>query len=140
MARFERISRPRLISTLCVAVLFLGACERSEIDGIGSFTPDEVAPPQHDLVSLDDCSVGEWGWVSGEGEINNGSTSVSTYEVVLGFYDGERRLGDQNTWIRDLDPGESARFEVYAWLDDHASAMSACEVLTINRWSARSES
>jgi hypothetical protein len=61
---------------------------------------------------------------------------VSTYEIVIGFYDGETRLGDRNTWIRDVDPGESARFEAHVWLGDDAGDTASCEVLTINRWTA----
>ena len=127
--------RNRLAVLLMVA-LMVGACERSEVDGIGSNTPSEVAPPQRDLVGQVECAIGEWGWVSGEGEIRNGAGDVSTYEVVVGFYDGETRLSDQNTWIRDVDPGESARFEAYAWLGDDAGRMASCEVLTVNRWTA----
>ena len=119
--------------------LLLGACERSELNGIGSNTPSEDAPPQLDLVGTVECSVGEWGWVSGGGEIRNGAGDVSTYEVVIGFYDGDRRIGEQSTWIRDVDPGEAARFEAHAWLNDDANAMGACDVITINRWSVRSQ-
>lgn len=129
----------RMTTTAVIVALsvLLGACERSEVDGVGSNTPSEDAPPQHDLVEPLGCVVGEWGWVSGEGEINNATNDVATYEVVVAFYDGSRRLADQNTWIRDVEPAESARFEAYAWLDDEADTMTSCEVITINRWSAR---
>ena len=133
-------TRTRALALALLLSVALGACERSEVDGIGSFTPDDAAPPQHDLVSMDDCTVGEWGWVSGEGVINNGAADVSTFEVVVGFYDGERRIGDRSARIRDLAPGESATFDVYAWLDDEASEMTSCRVLTINRWSAPTRS
>lgn len=123
------------VVALLVSSIVLGACERSEVDGIGSNTPDENAPPQLDLVGVTDCSVGEWGWVAGRGDIRNGAVEVSTYEIVVGFYDGERRLADRSTWIRDLDPGESARFEANVWLNDQAGATTSCEVVTINRWS-----
>lgn len=128
------------VALLLLLTVVLGACERSEVNGIGSITPDADAPPQLDLVSMGSCSAGEWGWVSGDGVISNGAGDVSTYEIVVGFYEGERRLGDQNTWIRDLAVGESASFDVHAWLDDEANAMTSCRVLTINRWSARTRS
>ena len=124
------------LAVVLMMALVIGACERSEVDGIGSNTPSDAAPPQRDLVGPVECAIGEWGWVSGEGEVRNGAGDVSTYEVVIGFYDGETRLADQNTWIRDLDPGESARFETHAWLGDDAVSMASCEVLTINRWTA----
>lgn len=116
--------------------LALGACERSEIDGIGSNTPSEEAPPQRDLVGLVDCSVGEWGWVSGEGQVRNGAVGASTYEVVVGFYAGDVRIGDRSSWIRDIDPAETATFDARSWLGDDAATMTSCEVVTINRWSA----
>lgn len=125
-------------TVLLTLLLLLGACERSEVDGIGSNTPSEQSPPQHDLVGRIECSVGEWGWVSGQGDVHNGAGNVSSYEVVVGFYEGERRLGDRNAWIRDLDPGESARFEAFLWLGDDAAAVTSCEVITINRWSTTS--
>ena len=129
--------RARTVGAVALLVMsvVLGACERSEVNGIGSNTPAEDAPPQLDLVGSTECSVGQWGWVSGGGEIRNGAADVSTYEIVIGFYDGDRRLGDQSTWIRDVDPGESARFEAHLWLDEVASSMTSCDVVTINRWS-----
>lgn len=138
MRSFKRV--PRTVVALCVVPLLLGGCERTEIDGIGSITPNEAAPPQLDLVALGDCTVGELGWVSGEGEIRNRSDAVGTYEVVVSFSDADRRLGDQRARIRDLYPGESARFEVHAWLNDDAASMTSCDVVTINRWSARTGS
>lgn len=124
-------------AALAVLSIAVGACERSDVNGIGSNTPNEDAPPQLDLIGVIDCSVGEWGWVSGGGDIHNGAPDVSTYEVVVGFYDDDRRLGEKRTWIRDVDPGESARFETHVWLNDDATAMTSCEVVTINRWSVR---
>jgi hypothetical protein len=119
---------------MLVLAFALGACERSEVDGIGSNTPSEEAPPQRDLVGSVDCTVGEWGWVSGEGQVRNGAVGASTYEVVVGFYAGDVRIGGQSTWIRDIDPAETATFDAYAWLGDDAATMTSCEVVTINRW------
>ena len=63
---------------LLLLSVVLGACERSEGNGIGSITPDTDAPPQLDLVSMGSCSAGEWGWVGGDGVISNGAADVST--------------------------------------------------------------
>lgn len=112
------------------------ACERSEVNGIGSYTPDAAHPPQLD-VTIDDCRAGEWGWVHGTGTITNTTDDVATYEVVVAFVDGAVRLDEGSDWTRDLNPGASARFEASTWLGERASRMTTCSALTVNRWGAR---
>ncbi len=113
----------------------LSACERTEVDGIGSYTPDDAAPPQRD-VSIDDCSIGEWGWVTGTGTVENHTDDVASYEIVVGFDSGDLRAGQGSAWIRDLDPGRSATFSASTHLGDRSGSMTGCEVVTINRWGA----
>lgn len=133
--RMMDIRRSGVIVLIVLATL-LGACERSEVDGIGSNTPSEEAPPQRDLVGQVDCSVGERGWVTGAGQVRNGATGTSSYEVVIGFYAGGVRIGDRSAWIRDIDPAETATFDANVWLGDAADTMTSCEVVTVNRWTA----
>ncbi len=116
--------------------LLLAACERTEVNGIGSYTGDEAHPPQLDLVSSGGCSIGEWGFVSSSGRIVNNTDDVASYEVVVAFGDGDERLGQGATWIRDLDAGATARFEATRHLGDAAGRVDTCDVITINRWSA----
>lgn len=118
-----------------LAVLLLSACERTEVAGIGSYTPDDAAPPQLD-VAMGSCSIGEWGWVTGSGTVENGTDDVATYEVVVGFDSGEVRAGQGSAWIRDLGPGQAATFSASTHLGDRAPTMTSCDVITINRWSA----
>ncbi len=118
-----------------LAVLALSACERTEVDGIGSYTPDDAAPPQLD-VALGNCTIGEWGWVTGSGTVENGTDDVATYEVVVGFNSGDVRSGQGSAWIRDLGPGQVATFSASRHLGDRSQTMSGCEVITINRWGA----
>lgn len=124
---------------LVLAVLVLSGCERSEVNGIGSYTPDDQAPPQLD-VTLDDCAVGEWGWVTGNGMVQNRTGDVATYEVVVAFDDGDVRIGQGSAWIRDLGAGTRAAFRASTHLGERAPAMSNCQVITVNRWSAETRS
>ena len=118
-----------------LAVLVLSACERTEVDGIGSYTPGDAAPPQRD-VAMGSCSIGEWGWVTGSGTVENGTDDVATYEVVVGFDSGEVRAGQASTWIRDLGPSQVATFSASTHLGEGSSTMTDCAVITINRWGA----
>lgn len=127
-----------LVATI-LAVGVLSGCERSEVDGIGSYTPDDVAPPQLD-VAMGDCSIGDWGWVTGDGTVVNQTDDVASYEVVVAFDAGEVRVGQGSGWIRDLAPGQTAKFSVSTHLGDDADSMSACDVITVNRWGAETRS
>jgi len=127
----KRIVLPFLLTSLLVT-----ACQRSEVNGIGSYTPDDAAPPQLDLVDDAACDIGDWGWASGSGTIENRTTDVATYEVVVAFHEGEVRLGEASSWIRDLPAGVTARYEATGFLGDEAPLLTDCSVITINRWSA----
>jgi len=129
----SRIARIALVPI--VALLTLTGCERTELNGIGSYTPDDLAPPQLD-VAMSGCSIGEWGWVTGTGTVQNRTDDVATYEVVVVFESGETRLGQGSTWIRDLSAGQTATFDASTHLGERSGEMSSCEVATINRWSA----
>lgn len=137
-SRLAFLRRPSLCVLIAMTAL-LSACERSEVNGIGSYTPDEVAPPQLD-VAVGSCSIGEWGWVTGTGTVENQTGDVATYEVVVGFEAGEVRIGQGSTWIRDLAPGQTASFSASRHVGDAAPTMSHCDVITINRWSAETRS
>lgn len=127
----KRIVLPFVLSTLLVT-----ACQRSEVNGIGSYTPDDATPPQLDLIEDATCDIGDWGWVSGAGTIENRTADVATYEVVVAFHEGSVRLGEASSWIRDLPAGGTARYEAARFLGDEAPVLSDCSVITINRWSA----
>jgi len=128
------IIRPtRLFPLLLSAGLLLGACEYSEVDGVGTRTADEENPPQLDLTSFDGCQRGELGQWRADATITNNTDVVSTYELTVSFYDGDVRLAERGTWVRDLKPGEAAKVD-HGWWIDGADDVTRCEVLTINRF------
>ena len=118
---------------LVVALVAVTSCEYSEVDGIGTRTPDDVHPPQHDLSSFEGCRPGELGQWRVAAEITNNSPDVATYELTVAFYEGTTRLDEVGTWVRDLRPGETAAVDAGRWIDG-ADRVEHCEVLTINRW------
>lgn len=129
-------TRSAVIVGLLSTALALTGCERSEVNGIGSYTPNDIAPPQLD-VSVDECRIGEWGWVTATGLVQNRTDDVASYEVVVAFDVDDVRAGQGSDWIRDVDAGTAARFRASTHLGDEATGMTDCRVLTVNRWSAQ---
>ncbi len=124
----------RIIALLLLAAtLLVSACEYSEIDGIGTRTADEEHPPQSDLTSFAGCEPGDLGQWRFRAVITNNSAKVATYELTVAFYDGDTRLDEASSWVRDLRPGESAVTDAGRWIEG-ADRVTNCEVLTINRW------
>ena len=123
----------RIILLALGGLLLLTACQTTEVNGITSRTGDEEHPPQLDLEAFDGCTIGELGWVKGNGTIVNNGIETSTYEVVVGFSADNARLDQATTWIRDLRVGERAAFEAAAFLGDRAPTVDDCSVITINR-------
>lgn len=122
-----------MIATLGIA-LTLSACEYTEIDGVGTRTGDDVNPPQTDLVAFEGCAPqrdGRWGV---DATITNQTDVVSSYELTVAFYEGETRLEERSTWVRDLKPAETASVDRAWWIGQAANQATHCEVLTINRF------
>lgn len=127
-----RIGRTGLLALVAVGGL-LSACEYSEIDGVGTRTADEVHPPQLDVASFDGCEPETLDRWRARGEIVNSTETVASYEVVVGFYDGETRLDERSEWIRDLRPGERAALDRAWWIDD-PDRVTGCRLLLVNRF------
>lgn len=130
----KRVLPPFRLVLLVAFVLLGAACEYTEVNGIGTRTPDEIAPPQNDLVDFAGCqraALGQWQAI---GSIVNNSTKVSSYELTVGFYAGETRLAQRSQWIRDLKPGEEALVNGSWWVGENADAVTSCQVITINRF------
>ncbi len=119
---------------LVLAMLVVAGCEYSEIDGIGTRTADENHPPQYDLTSFDGCEPGDLGQWQFSAEVTNNSPKVASYEITVAFYDGDIRLDEFSSWVRDLRPGEVAAADTGWWIEG-SERVTRCEVLTINRWS-----
>jgi hypothetical protein len=119
---------------LIVAMLGLASCDYSEVDGIGTRTADDMHPPQHDLTSFAGCEPGDLGQWRFAAEVTNNSPEVASYELTVAFYEGDTRLDEFGTWVRDLRPGENAAVDAGWWIDS-AERVTRCDVLTINRWS-----
>ena len=128
---------PSLRTRLAVLALlpFLAACQRTEVNGIGSYTGDATQPPQLDVSEVT-CDVGEWGWVRASGTVQNPTDSTATYQVMVAFERDGVRLADGGDWIPDLAPGQTAAFTAREYLSDDAASMDSCAVLTVNRWKA----
>lgn len=116
-----------------LAVVALTACEYSELDGIGTRTADAEHPPQRDLAAFEGCEPAELNRWRARGEVVNQTDQVVSYEVVVGFYDGEVRLDERSEWIRDLGPGEVAALD-RAWWIDEPDRVTDCRVLLVNRF------
>lgn len=113
----------------------LVACEYSELDGVGTRTPDEDFPPQLDVVAFEGCQGASLNQVRATGEVVNNSPSTATYEVIVAFLDADQtRLDEKSTWIRDLRPDERAAVD-HTWWIDGRDLFATCEVLIVNRWS-----
>lgn len=128
----KRLPLARLAPAL-LAAAFLTGCEYSELNGIGTRTADEDHPPQLDLASFDGCSPGDLGQWRAAGELVNNSPTTASYEVSVAFYDGDIRLDERSTWVRDLRPGERAAID-HGWWIDSAERVTSCDVLVINRF------
>lgn len=126
--------RTTLIIGLFAALLTVTSCEYSEVDGIGTRTADEAHPPQTDLTTFGGCEPGDLGQWRFAAEVTNHSPKTATYELTVAFYDGDTRLDEFGTWVRDLRPGEKAAVDTGWWIEN-ADRVTRCEVLTINRWS-----
>ena len=123
-------------TTVLLALASIGAltgCEYVEIDGVGTRTADETHPPQSDVASFDGCEPADLGRWRARGELVNASGGVATYEVVVGFYDGETRLDERTEWVRDLQPGERAAIDRAWWVDD-PDRVTDCRLILINRF------
>lgn len=130
----RRLGRPlSLLIAGVVATLALSACEYVEIDGIGTRTPDEVHPPQHDLMSFEGCQPDTLNRWQARGEIVNNTDQVVSYEVVVAFDAGDLRLDQRSEWLRDVGPGERAAINRAWWVDEH-DRVTGCRVLVINRF------
>lgn len=127
--------RPHIRNLLIGAflILALSACEYSELNGVGTRTADEAAPPQLDIASFDGCSRGDLGQWKASATLVNNSLKPASYELVVAFYDGETRLDEASHWVRDLLPGEEAVIDRGWWIEG-ADAVTSCEVLLINRF------
>lgn len=122
---------------LVIAALAIGAtataCEYVEVDGVGTRTMDEVNPPQHDIASFSGCQPETLDRWRARGEVTNLTEKVSTYEVVVAFYDGNTRLDERSEWIRDLRPGETAAIDGAWWVDD-PKRVTNCRLIMVNRF------
>ena len=121
----------RWLAPLAVTLALLTtACEYVEVDGIGTRTMDEVNPPQSDIASFTGCEPAPLNQWRAVGEVVNQTDKVSTYEVVVAFYDESTRLDERSEWIRDLKPGERAAIDRSWWLDD-PSRVTGCQLIMI---------
>lgn len=128
-----------MVKTLALSLLglaLLTACERTEVNGIGSYTGDPAQPPQLDVAGTGECAAGDWGFASSGATIRNNTDDVATYEVVIAFEAGDVRLGQGNAWVRSLDPGQTSELTVTRHLGDRAGDLTTCRVITVNRWEA----
>ncbi len=123
------------LTPLLFAIFLVGtACQKTKVNGIASRTGDEVNPPQLDLESFEGCTIGELGWVRGNGVIVNQTDEVASYEVVVAFAGDGVRVDQATTWIRDLRAGERSEFQAGKLLGDRAPSVVDCEVILINRF------
>ena len=125
--------RPHLTALLALALpLTASGCRYETIDGVGTRTADADAPPQAD-VTLVGCREGELARWHATTRITNHTDEVQTYEVTIGFYDDDIRLGQRAHWVRALRPGETAEADPSWWIDS-PERVDDCRLLTVNRW------
>lgn len=129
-------SRPRrlALAALATAALSLTACEYEEVNGIGTRTGDDANPPQLDVTSFEGCRPATLDRWQAVGEITNSTGVTASYEIVVGFYDGDTRLDQRSEWIRDLRPGERAAID-RAWWVDEPDRVTDCRLVLVNRFS-----
>ncbi len=125
--------RVGLLMVSAVAMMGLSACDYVEINGIGTRTPDDVNPPQNDVVFFDGCEPDALNRWRARGEIVNNTDRVVSYEVVVAFDEGDLRLDQRSEWLRDVSPGRRAALN-RAWWVDEAERVDGCRLLVINRF------
>jgi len=123
----------RHLAAGAVTVLLLGACQYSELNGIGTRTGDDQHPPQLDLASFDGCEKGDLDQWRASAELVNNSPTTASYEVVVAFYENDTRISQRSHWVRDLRPGERAVVD-RGWWVDNPDRVTSCDVLLINRF------
>ncbi|MDW3217616.1 MAG: hypothetical protein R8F63_03300 [Acidimicrobiales bacterium] len=114
------------------ALLLLSACKYEEVDGVGTRTMDVEHPPQSDVV-LDGCHRDELGRWHADVTVTNNTPAVQTYELTIGFYDGDTRLAQRAHWIRALRVDEVAEPDP-AWWVESGERVTDCRLLTVNRF------
>lgn len=125
-------SRLRLLALVALVALALTACRYDEVDGVGSRTADEEFPPQLD-VEFTGCSVGALSQWHATATVVNPTDVPVTYELTVGFYDGDVRLAQRSHWIRELRPSETAEVDAGWWVES-AERVTDCRLLTVNRF------
>ncbi|MEM9564243.1 MAG: FxLYD domain-containing protein [Actinomycetota bacterium] len=129
----RRVHRTTSLAAGLLLCGLLTACEYSEINGVGTRTADEVNPPQLDVTAFDGCRPATLNRWQVEGEVTNSTDSVATYEVVVGFYEGDTRIDERGEWVRNLRPGERASLDRAWWIDD-PERVTDCRLLLVNRF------
>jgi len=124
--------RSRSLILIAVAALLLTACRYEEVDGVGTRTGDEEFPPQLD-VEFTGCEVGSLGQWHAAATVVNPTDVPASYELTVGFYDGEVRVAQRSHWIRELRPSETAEVDAGWWVES-ADRVNACRLLTVNRF------
>jgi len=118
---------------LIIAVLLVAsACRYDEVDGVGSRTADEEFPPQLD-VDFGGCELGPLGQWHAAATVVNPTDVPVTYELTIGFYDGDVRLAQRSHWIRELRPAEAAEVD-HGWWVESSDRVNECRLLTVNRF------
>ena len=73
------------------------------------------------------CVAEEFGGIEYEGSLTNKSDETRSFEVKVSFYDGERRLGSQESgYVSSVEPGQTATVDVTSFED--APAGVRCQV------------
>ena len=129
------MNAPRILRSLTLVValvLVLTACRYDEVGGVGSRTADDEFPPQLD-VEFGGCEFGPLGQWHATATVVNPTDAPVTYELTIGFYDGDVRLAQRSRWVRELRPQEAAEVESGWWLDG-ADRVTECRLLTVNRF------
>lgn len=130
--RLTSRSAGRTIAGIVAALVLLTGCRYETIDGVGTRTVDPDFPPQSD-VALVSCRTGDWSRWHATATITNHTAVVQTYEVTVGFYDGDVRLAERAHWVRALRPGETAQVDPSWWIES-PERVDDCRLLTVNRW------
>ena len=125
---------PRFWSLFLVLALALlaSACRYDEVDGVGSRTADDEFPPQLD-VEFAGCEPGALGQWDARATVVNPTDAPATYELTVGFYDGDVRLAQRSHWIRELRPAETAEIDAGWWVES-ADRVTHCRLLAVNRF------
>ena len=130
--RHLRSPRSRLVLLALCGLVLLSACEYEQVDGVGTRTMDEEHPPQDD-VTLAGCHRDEFGRWHADVTIMNNTDLVQTYELTIGFHDGDTRLAQRALWVRTLRVGEVAEPDPGWWVES-GDRVTACRLLTVNRF------